>query len=509
MMALGDIFRIQSAEFINLVIPKNTVQHIATIASVNRELNSILMHSTHGKKVWLEIASKITGYNAAQFICHTTTTDELFFYHVKLLICPWISLPTTLPFEIPPVEGINLQLDIAITSRNRLALRIVDDDAHENVTGIYSMPCRPCDPSLFGIQCTRLPEDYPLPMPESPPFLTNTLAVDYFALDLYTTKSTQSYRVHDGVFAVMEFYETDSACDADEFNGIYFFTSETPQRMLRHMQPAPFLSHKETDVCFLPMEMWLLAHHYIWYYGPTNTTTASQLSLAGPGKRIDPALWMAYMGRGGEAVEYIHDHSIDINTPSLSQNRTLLHHAAMGGDVQTIKTLMAAGADVNARDSHNQCALCTASRWLQADAVKEFLRVGAAVHALVFDVFGYANDDGYYEESAVCGTIRAFIDNNVRGLHMLFFNGSVVHFPSAVRMLIEAGVPTNKTSTGGHFALHFFLQCVDSRVDAVPTISMFKDEDFRTEFNGLTPLSIATHRELNANVIGHIKGRIA
>ena len=509
-MALGDIFRIQSAEFINLIIQKNTVRHIAMIASVNRELNSIIMHSAYGKKIWLEIAGKITGYDAAQFINPATATHEMFFYHIKLLICPWISLPVTLPFEIPPVEGSNLQMDIAITSRNRLALRIEDDEEPENITGIYSMPCRPCDSSMFNIQCTRLPEDYPLPIPEPAPALTNKLAIDYFALEVYTAKSTQLYRVHDGVFAVMEFYETDiSTCDADEFNGIYFFATEAPQRMLRHMHPAPFLSHRETDICFLPMEIWLLAHHRIWYFGPNTATT---VNLAEEDERVDPALWLTYFGRAGEAVKYIHDHSIGINTTSLSQDKTMMHYAAMGGDVQTIRTLTAAGANINMRDSLKQSPLCTASRWLQADAVEELLRAGAVVHRQVFEVMGFGNDDGYYEEEAICGTVKALLDNvdDKQHMHLLFFNSSVVLFHSAMKMLIDAGIPTNKKSTGGHYALHFFLHCVNSDADAIPTISMFRDEDFQTKFDdGRTPLTIATDRELDVKIIEYIRGRIA
>ena len=566
-MALGDLFRPpQCSEFINLIIPKDTVRFIGMLASVNRELNSSIMNSSYGRCIWLELVTTITGHDATKFINTTTTpTNQLFFNRVKLMLCPWLSPPQILPFELPSIVGNNPRMDIAITSRNRLALRINDgeddgDDAEE-FDDVYSMPCRPCEPSLFNILCTGLPSNYPLPRPllgggtnryttypPHPPsrislshpmfrvvsifvdfsnpcvlfrdpvqdaqLLTDPLAMDYFEVGICHSKSTQQYRVHAGVFAVVEFHNTtgeEDGGDLDAFNGIYFFTSSTPQRMLRHMQPAPFQFETETDMCFLPMEMWLLADHCIWYFGPHRLNTEKE-KLANPSEKLAPALWLAFNGHCAKALEYLIDRSIGINTPSLVLNKkTVLHHAAMGGDVHTIQALIAAGADVDAQDSLGETPLCNAVRWLHADAIRELLRAGAQVASSesLFRLIGKITDDERLtDEKDMCDTIDALLDNIDRTYaHLMFFSDQVLHYPRAIQKLIQRGIPTNMRMNG-RYALHVYMQTVPWSPEVTATISLFNDEDFATEFNGLTPLRIATDREFHPTVLEHIKCRI-
>ena len=401
-------------------------------------------------------------------------------------------------------------MDISITSRNRLALRIDDDEADEDdddYTGVYSMPCRPCNPSLFNIQCTRLPANYPMPRPENNvSLLTDRLAMDYFELELYASRSVNQHRVHAGVFAVVEFYNSSMM---DSFNGIYFFTTAAPQRMLRHIQPAPFPYEMETDMCFLPMEMWLLADHGIWYFGPHHDDDTQMLHLARPNEKIAPALWFAYYGRGPEALAYMKDRSIGINSCDLAKDKTVLHYAAMGGDVHTIHALISAGSNIEAEDTLHETPLCSAARWLKADAIRALLWVGAKVSDKIFSLIGDTHtEDRLTDEDDMCDTISALLDNtDSTHHHLMFFNVDVMQHPAAMQLLIQRGVPTNKRLNGRH-ALHVYLQTAPRGQTVTSTIALFNDEDFTTEFNGLTPLNIARDREFPDSVIDHIMSRI-
>jgi hypothetical protein len=259
------------------------------------------------------------------------------------------------------------------------------------------------------------------------------------------------------------------------------------------------------------MEMWLLADHCIWYFGPQDNKNTEGYRLAGSSEKLTPALWLAHHGHYTKTLEYLRDRSIGINTRGLTVNRkTVLHHAAMGGDVNTIRALIAAGADVDAQDSLGESPLCNAVRWLRADATREFLRAGAAVVSeTLFRLIGKITiDDRITDEKDMCDTIDALLDNvDDKYAHLMFFNETVIRYPMATRKLIQRGIPTNMRMNG-RFALHVYLQTVPRSPEVTATISLFNDEDFATEFNGLTPLRIATDREFPAAVIGHIKSRI-
>jgi|SRR4030095_7987828 ankyrin repeat protein len=79
---------------------------------------------------------------------------------------------------------------------------------------------------------------------------------------------------------------------------------------------------------------------------------------------------------------------IDLDGPNVRGNfgETPLHVAVVQGDVAAIKTLLAAGADINAKGEHGYTALHEAVEQGKIDIVKLLLALGSSIAA--------TNDDG-------------------------------------------------------------------------------------------------------------------
>jgi len=84
--------------------------------------------------------------------------------------------------------------------------------------------------------------------------------------------------------------------------------------------------------------------------------------------RVVPIAWPIALGREGETVE--------------DPDQTPLMQAAANGDIKRVKQLLAAGADVNARDQSGQTALIIACRTphVAPELVKALLAAGADVN---------------------------------------------------------------------------------------------------------------------------------
>ena len=136
------------------------------------------------------------------------------------------------------------------------------------------------------------------------------------------------------------------------------------------------------------------------------------------------------------------------------------------------------------------------------------------VPSTIFRLVGKINnEERLTDESGMCDTIDALLDNtnddDKQDAHVMLFSPEIMQHPRAIQLLVRRGVPTSRR-VNGRFALHVFLQSVHitQSPEVVPTISLFNDEDFATEFNGLTPLKIAMDRGFPASIIEHIKSRI-
>jgi hypothetical protein len=319
--------KIISPELFPNIIPINTTKAAASMALVNKSIHALI-----DLPMWRKIASEITGYDAQKYEMR----------EIKLLICPWLSLPMHLPFKIPRHPLSSTQM-IGLEGNDRLLLSIEYWREHL----VYEMPCKPTGDSF----------EYQYVEKRLQPQASIALATIPEAFDTQIPEKRQytQYPVHKGVYALMEFFSN------QDMNGLYFFTT-TDQRMLRHIN-LPGRANT-AHMCTRPMEMWIMVDPSIYYFGHDNGPT----HLATPSERVDPALWHALFRRPNEAIEYLQNSRIDINTTSLVGKYTVLHYAAMSGDVETIRTLIEAKADPTAIDHLNETPLGKAVRFKRTDA---------------------------------------------------------------------------------------------------------------------------------------------
>ena len=78
--------------------------HLAMLAQVDRRLHSLVsIHSNlGGKQIWLQMGLRITGYSKETL--PFTTEHQQFKRCMQLLLCPWLSEPSPLPFKLPAEE---------------------------------------------------------------------------------------------------------------------------------------------------------------------------------------------------------------------------------------------------------------------------------------------------------------------------------------------------------------------------------------------------------------------
>ena len=182
------------------------------------------MHSTFGRRVWLDIASRVTGYEAKEHIsveCHD------FHQRIKLLVCPWIVIPRTLPLTIGPLMDTE-NMKITHADDDTIALWFKDDfsDEHKIVGTVKARPDDLLPPGFIpGIKppTVRARKFFTsIQPPEQLRCLTNHDDSRYF-----------QQHIHKSVFAVIEI----TAWDMEQRNGIYFFNKKNGKatRLLRHI----------------------------------------------------------------------------------------------------------------------------------------------------------------------------------------------------------------------------------------------------------------------------------
>ena len=75
---------------------------LAMLSQVDRCLHRWLGISLGGKETWLRLGLRITGYSSEQL--PFTIQHQQFKRCMQLLICPWLSEPKQLPFELPSAQ---------------------------------------------------------------------------------------------------------------------------------------------------------------------------------------------------------------------------------------------------------------------------------------------------------------------------------------------------------------------------------------------------------------------
>ena len=116
---------------------------------------------------------------------------------------------------------------------------------------------------------------------------------------------------------------------------------------------------------------------------PTSGDVVSiiQISPDGPTPKDNMDLIRASAKNDVEKVKSLLAAGADVNAATERSEVTALMYASSMGHTETIKTLIAAHAQVNKRNKHGHTALMYASTSGQIDAIKELIKAGANVNA--------------------------------------------------------------------------------------------------------------------------------
>lgn len=188
----------------------------------------------------------------------------------------------------------------------------------------------------------------------------------------------------------------------------------------------------------------------------------------------------------------------------LAMNDAQLHSAAAGDDAAAIRSLVAGGAKVDARDRNEATALLVATRRNSIDAAKALIDAGADVNAkdnISDSPYLYAGAHGHLEILKMTLARGADLKSTNRYDGTALIPASERGHVETVRTLIEAGVDVDHVNRLGWTALLEAIilsdggtrhqQIVQLLVDAKANVNL-PDRD------GITPLRHAQRRGYSA-----------
>lgn len=145
-----------------------------------------------------------------------------------------------------------------------------------------------------------------------------------------------------------------------------------------------------------------------------------------------------------------------------------LHFAAQGGDVEGIARLVAAGADVNARDEHGNTPLKYASAEPVPAAVRKLIELGADVNlgdARGFTPLHCAAAHGFYSEAMEMAEalLARGADVNARSRQFGFVPLHEATGADVIRLLVARGADPNVRSDAGLTPLEYMIE--EERLD--------------------------------------------
>jgi hypothetical protein len=109
-------------EITNIILSKFcSVRDLAMMARTNKNFRHYIRNNYH---IWLEVASRTTGFNASKY-CVPYTDD--FFQNIRLLLCPWHAVMQRLPFNVPETDTLT-QRGLRSISPERLVLALKDNN---------------------------------------------------------------------------------------------------------------------------------------------------------------------------------------------------------------------------------------------------------------------------------------------------------------------------------------------------------------------------------------------
>jgi ankyrin repeat protein len=144
-------------------------------------------------------------------------------------------------------------------------------------------------------------------------------------------------------------------------------------------------------------------------------------------------------------------------SPSELQSYTGLHAAAAKGDAAAIRTLVAGGADANARDAHGRTPLHVAAHGSHADAARALVAGGADPRALDSQRYDAVTIAAVRDDIAMLKTALA-LGGNARAVTSPYDGTALIaaaHLghDEVVRTLIAAGAPLDHVNNLGWTAV--------------------------------------------------------
>jgi ankyrin repeat protein len=362
---------------VHLIPLTDDVRDIAKLCLVNKTFRDFLFSTIPGRSVWLKTASLLTGYDGDKVI-DIRVSD--FQYQLKLLVCPWLSKPLDLFFELPQSEGL-CQRQIRCLNKSRLLFFMrpdedVGDESEESFTFSFaSEPCKTME--MFEKTVVKLPDDFPCTTVLLDDELRGAIEVGQIAPQFDDHAAHSGKVIHKTAFAIMESISCPSF--PGDINGSIYFMSNRqgqPPKLLRHIPALYIESYMVSDMCCGPQRMWLMNSNGIQYYGPQGGLDAFD-----PVGQMTSAIWMLEQEDVAGAIQFMQMKGMDINTLSHLGGRTILHYAAYTDNTHAIRELIKAGANVNTPDNEHVTPLMIATGCMLPDSIAALCENGADVNA--------------------------------------------------------------------------------------------------------------------------------
>ena len=193
---------------------------------------------------------------------------------------------------------------------------------------------------------------------------------------------------------------------------------------------------------------------FYFFFGRLLLEGADRGKYSGAAKGL--SMLKQYVLKGGKNAENYMD-ALGYIAKESKYRRYVLIHAAQTGDAETIKALIAAGADVNARDDDGKTLLFKAAGWDKRTAVNVLIELGANLNARdnvgetpLIDAAFKGRAEVAKALIAAGADVNARDDQSLTPLNWAAYEGRT----KTVKVLIAAGADLNAKDTFGDTPLH-------------------------------------------------------